>query len=70
MAAFDVLLNNADRLPVLFDTEGNLGNVILEPGSDGSVVCCAPSTRVPTLWKARRWNGTSRGCERRRTSQT
>ena len=22
MAAFDVLLNNTDRLPVLFDTEG------------------------------------------------
>ena len=41
MAAFDVLLNNTDRLPVLFDTEGNLGNVILEPGSDGGVVCCA-----------------------------
>ena len=41
LAAFDVLLNNTDRLPVVFKTEGNLGNVILEPGSDGSVVCCA-----------------------------
>ena len=41
LAAFDALFNNADRLPVLFSTEGNLGNVILEPGADGSVVCCA-----------------------------
>ena len=49
LAAFDVLLNNADRLPVLFDTEGNLGNVILEPGSDGSVVCCAIDSCVNPL---------------------
>ena len=49
LAAFDVLLNNADRLPVLFDTEGNLGNVILEPVSDGSVVCCAIDSCVTPL---------------------
>jgi hypothetical protein len=49
LAAFDVLLNNADRLPVLFETEGNLGNVILEPGSDGSVACCAIDSCVNPL---------------------
>ena len=49
LAAFDVLLNNADRLPVLFNTEGNLGNVILEPGPDGGVVCCAIDSCVNPL---------------------
>jgi hypothetical protein len=49
LAAFDVLFNNGDRLPVLFETEGNLGNVILEPASDGSVVCCAIDSCVTPL---------------------
>ena len=49
LSAFDVLLNNADRLPVLFDTEGNLGNVILEPDADGRVVCCAIDSCVHPL---------------------
>ena len=49
LAAFDVLLNNGDRLPVLFKTEGNLGNVILEPGSDGGVACCAIDSCINPL---------------------
>ena len=52
LAALDVLLNNADRLPVFFETEdnqGNLGNIILEPGPDGSVVCCAIDSCVNPL---------------------
>jgi len=49
LAALDVLLNNADRLPVLFETEGNLGNVILEPRTDGRVVCCAIDSCVHPL---------------------
>jgi len=60
MAAVDVLLNNVDRLPVLFDTEGNLGNVLLEPasggggdsgdgGGGGGVTCCAIDSCVNPL---------------------
>ena len=52
LAALDVLLNNADRLPIFFETEGNqgnLGNIILEPSSDGSVVCCAIDSCVNPL---------------------
>ena len=49
IAAVDVLLNNFDRLPIGFDTEGNLGNVILEPIADGGVVCCAIDSCVHPL---------------------
>ena len=52
LAALDVLLNNADRLPIFFETEGNqgnLGNIILEPSADGSVVCCAIDSCVNPL---------------------
>ena len=57
IAAVDVLLNNFDRFPVLFDTEGNLGNVLLEPSAatgaagcaGGVAACCAIDSCVQPL---------------------
>ena len=52
LAALDVLLNKADRLPIFLETEGdqgNLGNIILEPSSDGSLVCCSIDSSVNPL---------------------
>jgi hypothetical protein len=50
MCAVDLVMNNWDRLPVGFDNDGNLGNVILEPSSSGSgVVCCAIDSCVTPL---------------------
>ena len=54
LAAFDVLLNNFDRLPVLFDNEGNLANVMLERREGGGVTCCAIDSCVNPLRGAAR----------------